>query len=276
MYESRSEIDIYIDLCDRLDVLDGEGGYLDVVNKELKLTDTEYAIPLDSKPTPRDIFDRYAKVNGLDGIEFFEREGVQIKGPVSPSKYYPYAMEEPFGGIIPHRLYGESLLVAQQKMQALGAEEIYWRDYTALPTWRDLTVESSPVEYDLSLISTKMIEFKQSRTPIPMMLEMYQHQVMEINPADARAKGIEEGDEVVVESIHAITLETREVKTIASFRENLRPGVVCMPHHFGEYVKHPWVKGTGPTPNSLFFTGEGYVANTADQSYLVKVKVSKA
>jgi anaerobic selenocysteine-containing dehydrogenase len=276
LFQSRGEIDIYMDLCERVGVLYGEGGYLEVVNKELKLTDTEFALPLDAKPTPRDIFDRYAKKNGLEGIEFFETEGIQLKGPVSSSKYYPYAMDEPFGGILPHRLYGESLLVAQGKMQAMGADEIYWRDYTALPTWRTLTVETSPPEYDLLLMSTHLIEFKQSRTPIPMMVESFSEQVMEINPKDAKAKGIKDGDEVSVESIHAITGETRSVTTKARYRENIRPGVVCMPHHFGEYVKHPWVKGTGPSPNSLFFTGEGYVANTADQTYLVKVKVAKA
>jgi anaerobic selenocysteine-containing dehydrogenase len=250
--------------------------YLEIVNKELKLTDTEFALPLDTKPTPRDIFDRYAKVNGLEGIEFFETKGVQLKGPVSASKYYPYAMETPFGGILPHRLYGESLLTTQEKMQAMGADEIYWRDYTALPTWRQLTVEISPAEYDLLLMSTHLIEFKQSRTPIPMMVESFSEQVMEINPQDAKAKGIKDADKVVVESIHALTGETRNVTTTARYRENIRPGVVCMPHHFGEYVKHPWIKGTGPSPNSLFFTGEGYVANTADQTYLVKVKVAKA
>jgi anaerobic selenocysteine-containing dehydrogenase len=276
LFQSRGEIDIYMDLCEKIGVLYGEGGYLDIVNAELKLKDSEFVLPLDSKPTPREIFDNYSKKNGLSGIEFFETEGVLVKGPVDPAKYYPYAMETPFGGIVPHRLYGESLLVAQQKMQDLGADEIYWRDYTALPTWRELTVEKSPPEYDLLLMSTHLIEFKQSRTPIPMMVEMVPHQVVEINSADAKSRGIADGDDVVVESIHALTGETREALTIASCRENIRPGVVCMPHHFGEYVKHPWVKGTGPSPNSLFFTGEGYVANTADQTYLVKVKVAKA
>jgi hypothetical protein len=49
-----------------------------------------------------------------------------------------------------------------------------------------------------------------------------------------------------------------------------------MPHHYGEHTNHPSLKDQGPTPNSLFFTGEGYVAQTADQTYLVKVQVTKA
>jgi hypothetical protein len=47
-----------------------------------------------------------------------------------------------------------------------------------------------------------------------------------------------------------------------------------MAHHFGMWV-HPVMKDAGPTPNSLFFTGEGYVTNTADQTFHVNVKVTK-
>ena len=58
--------------------------------------------------------------------------------------------------------------------------------------------------------------------------------------------------------------------------EAIRPDTVAMPHHYGEYVRHPWVEGDGPSPNTPFFTGEGYVSNTADQTFLVKVRVEKA
>lgn len=276
LFQSRGEIDIYLDICEEAGILFGEGGYLDLVNQNLKLED-EFALSLDQKPTVREIFDTYAKSTGVEeGVEFYEQNGVRVKGPVSASKYYGYAADPVFGGILPHRLYGESLLSTQEKMKAMGAEEIYWRDYTPFPEWRTLTLSEAPSEYDLMLMSTHLIEFKQSRTPIPMLVEMMPEQFAEINPKSAKAKGIADGDEIWVESVHATTGETRRVKTIARFRENLRPGLVCMPHHFGEYVKHPWVKGTGPTPNSLYFTGEGYVSNTADQTYLVNVKVEKA
>ena len=56
--------------------------------------------------------------------------------------------------------------------------------------------------------------------------------------------------------------------------EGLRPDTVSMLHHYGLWV-HPSTKGQGPTPNSIFFSGEGYVTNTQDQSFQVKVRVYK-
>ncbi len=35
-------------------------------------------------------------------------------------------------------------------------------------------------------------------------------------------------------------------------------------------------KASATKPNALFFTGKGYTANTADQSYHVKVRLIKA
>ena len=61
----------------------------------------------------------------------------------------------------------------------------------------------------------------------------------------------------------------------ARLSEGIRPDTVGMPHHYGMWT-HPSAKGQGPTANVLFFTGEGYVTNTADQSFQVKVRVSKA
>jgi anaerobic selenocysteine-containing dehydrogenase len=161
-------------------------------------------------------------------------------------------------------------------MQELGADRIYWQDYIPLPAWREQTLNKSPDDYDLYLTSFKAIEFKQARTPIPILVELAPKQFLEINPTTAAAKGIKDGDEVIVVSHNAITGETRHLVVLARYREGIRPDTVAMPHHYGEYAKHPSLKGQGPSPNTLFFTGEGYVANTADQTYHVKVRVSKA
>ena len=275
LWESKGDFDIFLDLCEKANLLHGEGGYIDRINDALGL-EGEFALNLDTKPTPREVFDRWSRSQKLEGgIEYFEKNGVWQKGPISSSKYYGYAQSPPFDGIR-QRLYGEALLCYQREMREKGAEKTYWQDYTAFPTWRPLTMWSSPAEYDLTLISYKKIEFKQSRTPLPLVLELAPQQRLAMNPAAARARGIHDGDEVSVESHNYVTGETRKVNVVVELTETIRPDVVGLPHHYGEIVKHPWTKGEGPTPNTLFFTGEGYVTNTADNTFHVCVRVDKA
>lgn len=274
LFESRGEIDIYLDLTEKMGLLHGEDGYLDRINGRLGLTDTEFALPDGEKPTPRDILDRWSKAQGLTGIDYFEENGVWVKGPISPAKRYGYVTDPPFGGAV-HRLYGESLLKAQRLQQEMGADEVYWRDYTAFPTWRAATMEGSPADYEFTLISYKLVEHKQSRTGmIPLLAELSGHQRIEMNPSPAKRLGLSEGDVVTVESHNALTGETRSLVTVLSLTEGIRPDVVGMPHHFGMWT-HPVSKGSGPSPNELYFSEEGYMGQTADASFHVKVRVSK-
>ncbi len=275
LFQSRGDIDIYVDLCEKADILYGEGGYIDEINQEFGF-EGGYELDLNTKPEVRDIFDRWAKSEGIEeGVAFFEQNGVNVKGPVPAQKFYGYAADPPFDGNR-HRLYAESLLRAQEVMKEKGAGEIFWRLYTPLPTWMPETLENSPPDYDLYLISRKMIEFKQSRsTFVPLLNELAPEQGLEINPRTAEERDIEESDEVWVESHNAVTGETRKVKTKVRYLESIRPDTVCLPHHYG-FFANPITKDQGPTANALFFSGEGYVSNTADQSFHVKVKVYKA
>ena len=274
--ESKGEVDIYLDLTEAIDKLYGEGGYLHEMNIALELEGTEFALPLDTKPTPRDIFDRWSKMEELEGgIEYFEKNGVWVKGPRKPGEMFGYVADPPFGGAL-HRLYGESLLETQKKMKEKGADEIYWRPYTALPTWRTPTMYDSPNEYNLTLISYKLIENKQSRSSFnPLLSELAPHQRLDINPETAKQRGIGDGDLVVVESHNAVTGETRKVKVPAAYTDGIRPDVVGMPHHFGLWT-HPAAEDQGPSANTLYFTAEGYVTQTADQSFHVRVRVYPA
>ncbi len=274
LFESRGEIDIYLDLTEKMGLLHGEGGYLERVNDLLGLAETEFALPAGEKPTPRDIFDRWSKSQGLSGIDYFEENGVWVKGPLSPAKRYGYVSDPPFGGAV-HRLYGESLLKAQRLQEDMGVDEVYSRDYTAFPTWRAPTMDASPPEYEFTLISYKLVEHKQSRTAmIPLLTELGGRQRVEMNPSAARRLGLSEGDVVTVESHNAVTGETRSVETVLALTEGIRPDVVGMPHHFGGWT-HPVSRGLGPSPNDLYFSSEGYVGQTADASFHVKVRVTK-
>ena len=271
LFQSRGEIDIYLDLTEAIGTLYGEGGYIDRINESLGL-EGELALPLDVKPPVRDIFDRWAQTQGVEGVSYFAENGVLVKGAIPAAKKYGYAVEPPFAGAI-HRLYGESLLVAQQAMRQKGAEEIYWQDYTPFPTWRRPTFDTSPSEYDLTLISFKQIEHKQSRSSfMPLLAELAPRARLDINPVTAAERGIAEGDPVWVESQNALSGETRRVRTWAAITAAIRPDTVGMPHHFGMWA-HPVNEGQGPSPNEIAYTGEGYLCQTADQSFHVKVRV---
>lgn len=275
LYESRMEVDIYMDLCEKLGLLTGASGYIAQANTALGLKDAN-ALPTDKRPTPRAIFDAWAKQQGVtDGAAFFEKNGVYSLGAVPLSKQYGYAQSPAFAGIR-HRLYGESLLRYQQQMKAKGVDRIYWQDYTALPTWRKPTMDASPAAYDLYLFSFKKIELKQGRASfIPLLNELAPEQRALLHPDAGKARGIADNDWVWVESQNAVTGETRRVKTRASLTELVRPDTVGMSHHYGLFV-HPYTKDTGPSPNAIFYTGEGYVSQCMDQSFHVKVKVTKA
>ncbi len=110
---------------------------------------------------------------------------------------------------------------------------------------------------------------------VPLLNELAPQQGLEINPKTAKDRGIKDGSEVWVESHNAVTDKTRKRKTRARYLESIRPDTVCLPHHYGFWV-NPITEDQGPTTNTLFYSGEGYVSNTADQSFHVKVKVYKA
>ena len=277
LFESRGEFDIYVDLFDRLGLLEGEGGFIHYINEQFEL-EGKHAIPTNRKPTARQILDAYAKGHeGIpEGIEYFEKKSsTYVKGPIPAEERYGYAVSPPFAGVL-HRFYGESLLRYQHTMKDKGADEIFWRDYTPLPTWRGLTMDDSPPEYDLYLISHKLVEHKQGRTSfVPLLKELTGGQQLDMNTKTAEARGLQDKDWVWVESQNSVTGDTRKVKTQVHLTETLRPDTVSMRHGFGLWT-HPEAQDQGPSPNTLFFTGPGYVANTADQSFQVKVRVDRA
>ena len=274
IFQSRGEADIYLDLCAKAGILSGPGGYIDRLNQALELN-TENKMDLTVRPDVRDMYDRWAKSAGIRmGVAYFEQMGVYIKGPVPASKYYGYAVSPPFGGIR-HRLYGEALLRYRNEMKNRGVSDTYYRDYVPLPVWRAPTMNSSPEAYDLYLISGKRLELKQSRTSFnPLMKELAPQQKLQMNPETAKEKGIVDDDIVWIESQNAVTGETRKVQCTVALVQGIRPDTVYMTQGYGLWV-HPETKGQGPTPNSLFFSGEGYITNTQDQSFQVKVKVYK-
>jgi len=273
LWESKGEIDIYLDIAEKGGFL---AGYIGQINKQLKLT--TFALSTSKKPTSKQIFDAWAKQQGLTGgISFFTANGAKGVTPTSThTAAKKYSGAQNYHGAR-HRFYGESLLTYQNAMKKAGVSAVYYQDYTAFPTWRPPTMWGSTSKgYNLHLLSHKKVEFKQSRASfVPVLAEIAPKQELIMNPKTATTLGLKEGTAVWVESHHALTNETRKVKTTVTLSEGLRPDTVSMSHHYG-LTSHPSATGQGPSPNNLFYGDEGYIQCTNDASFHVMVKVTKA
>ncbi len=186
-------------------------------------------------------------------------------------------MSPPYHGAR-HRLYGEKLLEYGKTMGAAGIDSDdfpHVQDYTEFPTWREPTMWDSAVTHPLHLLTHKQVEFKQSRASfVPYLDELSPRQGLLMNPQTAGYLGIADGDEIFVESHNAMTDETRQVRTHAMLHATIRPDTVSMSHHYG-LSSTPTNEGQGPSPNDLYFTGEGYIQCTQDASFHVMVRVTK-
>ncbi len=303
MFNSKPDAEIYIEMAERLGIREK---YVDALNTELKLKE-EFKLDPKKKPDLEGVLQRWALSQGKS-LQWFRENGVLVKRmPVT--QWYAYLWTPPYGGV-KHAFYSEVLLrlgrVVRQRAIAASAscEEAeaaglclsagdgagmvkvharsqvapYVQDYNAFPTWREPTMNQSPSEYDLTLISFKKMQHKQSRTAHNVLLNMLDPASrVKIHPDTAAAKGIKDGDEVWVESHNALTGETRRVKGRAKVIEGIMPGVVAIAHHHGNF-SHPIAKerDQGISPNVLFPSGEGYVDLTGNQAFQVKVKMYKA
>lgn len=273
MFNSKPDPEIYIELAERLGILDK---YVEALNSKLKLPE-ELALDPTRKPTVEEALDRWARSKGKD-LQWFRENGVLVKQqPVT--EWYARLWDPPYGGV-KHAFYSEVLVRLGRTVRERGLtpEEFpFVQDYNAYPTWREPTMFRSPEECNLTLISYHKILHKQSRTAHNVILnQMDPESFVEMNPDTARAKGLREGDEVWVESHNALTGETRRVKGRVKIVRGLMPGVVAIAHHHGNWA-HPIAKerDRGVSPNVLFPSGPGYVTLTGDQSFHVRIKVYK-
>jgi len=271
MFNSKPDAQIYIEMAERLGILEK---YVEALNGELKLKE-EFKLDPKKKPSLEDALEHWALSQGKS-LQWFRENGVLVnKMPVT--QWYARLWTPPYGGV-KHAFYSEVLVRLGKVMREKGMKAPYVEDYNAFPTWREPTMNRSPAEYDLTLISFKKMQHKQSRTAHNVLLNMLDPaSYVKINSEAAAAKGIKDGDEVWVESHNALTGETRRVKVRAKLIQGIMPGVVAIAHHHGNW-SHPIAKqrDQGISPNVLFPSGEGYVDLTGNQAFQVRVKVYKA
>jgi anaerobic selenocysteine-containing dehydrogenase len=275
LYQSKTDMDIYMGIAEKAGVLLGKDGFLDRLNRELKLKGPNL-IDITKPITVREVLDTWAKQQGkAEGIAYFEQKGLLLS-PVPANKRYAPAWNPPYGGIR-YRMYGESLVGYQEQMKKMGVDKIYYQDFTGFPVWREPTMNQSPAEYDLIFTDYKSLPFFHSQATFnPLLHEQNPEQRLQMNSRTAAAKGLRDGDWVTVEAHNAVTQETLKVKVRVQVLEGMQPDTVGFYHGFGHWV-HPVAKGSGPASGELYFSGEGYTATPSNHSVCrVKVKVTKA
>lgn len=271
MFNSKADADIYIDMAEKLGILPQ---YVNALNSALGLPDALKLNPA-QKPSVADALDRWAKSKGKD-LNWFRQNGV-LASQMPVTQWYARLWTPPYGGV-KHAFYSETLLRLGRELVRRGVDAPYVADYNAFPTWREPTMDSSPAAYDLTLISYKQIEHKQSRTGYNVLLNsLAPDSPLLIHPQTAQERGIRDGDDVWVESHNALTGETRTVRAKAKVILGIMPGMVAIAHHHGNF-SHPVARqrDRGVAANRLFPSGEGYIDLTGNQAFQVKVRVWKA
>jgi sulfite dehydrogenase (quinone) subunit SoeA len=263
--ESRGEMEIYADLCERMGLLTGEGGFIDEVNKSMGLSET-HSLPLDTKPTVEQLLEAWTQdKHGMTLDEFKDRR--VVGKPIPVEQIYLSAGDEPYGGTRA-ALYIEAFDQVRETMQANGAPASLSHFWTALPTWSDMPMEASPAEFDLYMTDCKRIEHKQSRSGNnPILRELMGDNPLVMNTKTARAKGLDEGDMVWVESHNPVTGETRRLQTRLTTVEGIRPDSVLLTHHVHNREE--------PNVNELFDYGEGFWDMGGSWFSHIKVRVWK-
>ncbi len=292
MWESKPDAEIYIELAKAVDAFEE---YVLDINAELGLEGTEYAYsgaaeaPDDPSDFLRDGLDRWAKTKGKS-LEWF-REGNVITNEWTVGDGHRYAstwgMDNGYGGFNPydakHEFYSETLYRLGEQVEALMGEEFddpesefpYVRDYNAYPTWRDPTMLESPDEYDLTLFSWHQIEQKQSRTANNKLLnEITPRSAIRLHPQDADRIGVDDGDDVVLETHDAQNDERFQVEGVVMLQDGVKPGTVGVPAHHGSWKDtESEALDEGPNINSAIPSGPGYIGLDNGQAFQVRAKV---
>ena len=284
LWESKSDPEIYARLANAIGI---ESEYLESVNDGLGLTGfdrikLEEFAQMDPDEFIRDALDRWARDRGKN-LRYFTEEGqvlVEEWGVDDPRRYNYFRAVQPiyapYG--VKHEFYSETLERLGDAVRERGmAEEAYpfVDDYNGYPTWRKPTMFSSPPEYDLTLITYKQIEHMHSRTANNRMLnELAPRAPVKLNPLTARERGISDGDHVELETHNAVTGETYTVEGVASIVRGIRPGVVAVAHHHGNWNEVADVLDEGPNVNAVIPSGPGYMGIDGSQSFQVRAMVS--
>lgn len=272
VFDTKQGDEIYIELADRAGFLFGEDGLNDRINKDPFLSlAADRKLELHTKYDVGDIHDRMLRSRHGDGhgAAYFADHAVYDEGmnKAEAYNYHHYPM-----GTTRHPFYFERLLrsglllraALETKGRAIPKQDSsdVWGFYQAVPRWVGRPDDPVATEYDLVAVNWStpwhrmgcnnqfgnawIHEFVARTDPYEFCVLM--------NPATARERGLDDGDEILIEAWHGSHVQGRLKLT-----ELLHPDAVGFPSNHGHYSqqRNPETHRRGPHFNVLLTGREG-------------------
>jgi anaerobic selenocysteine-containing dehydrogenase len=279
LYNTRDNMEVWLELADRLGCLTGVPGWNFWFNAFCG--SGREVLDIEKKYTWKEVLDTSLQKTWGKGIDWFREHGIELY-PTPPEKkyliwrdqrmplYHDWFMEQ---GDILRRNMEES-----QIKEKIGLDPSWFCDwYTPLPTWEPAVVLQEDKEYDMYAFSFKtgLGRFGTLPATNPWLMEIahrdpYLLRVM-INTETAKKKGLKDGDWVWVES------RVNRVKARIRCTELVQHECLGFPAMFGHKMKHPVAQDQGPHFNSLLPYGLEYTGrNCGAMEGTARVKIYKA
>jgi phenylacetyl-CoA:acceptor oxidoreductase len=278
VHNTRDISDIATELADRIGIL---SEYNKAVNESLGLT-PPYQLEPDKKYDWTDIVNRQclSATGGAHDLEWFKEHCV-LEEPLPVEGQYDVHLQMKAKNLrYPIPYFEQAKRAGEELARNLTSVGIDWwptGEYVPLPIYLPSILDQVPPEYDFYVTFTRLVQFSTGLdVDVPWLLELTDQfpgkaEIL-MHAEAARGRGINEGDEVWLES------EVGRVRGRVKLSQGLRPDTVVIPGQFG-YWSTPvakdkgWVSLTALLPIRYSWTDP--VCGTM-QGSVVKAKIYKA
>jgi molybdopterin-containing oxidoreductase family molybdopterin binding subunit len=240
----------------------------------------EHRLERDRSYTWEEIADAWMKSRCGDehGLEYFREHGYYRSDTVRSARAsYPRAFHD---ARIP--LYLEHFIDAGEQVKAFtDSRGVEWdtSDYIPLVEWKPcLTEEDAPPEYDLWVVNQKLPFMSYSHaSENPWLVGLARRSgkvfTIGINPRTALAKGVRDGDSIVLE-----TAQGKHAEGVARVTEGIHPECLSVPGVLGRWaVGNASTRGEGVHFNSLLsYSLDRMDTVAAALDACVKVRIRRA
>jgi phenylacetyl-CoA:acceptor oxidoreductase len=236
--------DICTELADRIGTLDA---YNEFMNASYQMTGSHRLAP-GKKYKIGEIMERWSKsVTGdAHDLDWFKENGAVFKTTTVEEQYDVHLKMQALKLRYPIPYFEHVKRIGEELAGQLSEKRIDWwptEGYVPLPTYFPSVLEEVPDEYDFYVTCARSSTFSYGyNVDIPWLIELADHvrgqtRIL-MNEGAAKAKGIEDGDEICVES------DVGRVRQKVRLCQGIRPDTLLITGQFGRWAT-PTAKETG-------------------------------